>query len=76
MLSGEDVESEYQMINEKRKGKDGDVDEIVFFCYLKSRIEAVVRKTSAFEDNVDTVFKGRFEDEQNRDNRWQYEEQR
>ena len=64
------------MINEKRKGKDGDVDEIVFFCYLKSRIEAVVRKTSAFEDNVDTVFKGRFEDEQNRDNRWQYEERR
>ena len=76
MLSGEDVESEYQMINEKRKGKDGDVDEIVFFCYLKSRIEAESRKTSAFEDNVDTVFKGRFEDEQNRDNRWQYEEQR
>jgi hypothetical protein len=74
LLTSEDVDSEYEAINKNRSQNGEDVDEIVFYCYLKSRIEAVVRKTSAFEDHVDTVFKGTFEAEENRDRSWTYED--
>lgn len=74
LLTSEDVDAEYDVINNKRKQNDVNVDEITFFCYLKSRISAVVSKTPPFDDRVDTIFKGRFKLEENRVPAWTYED--
>ena len=74
LLTSKDVDKEYEIINSKRREGDLDIDEITFYCYLKSRINSVVNKTPPFEDHVHTVFKGRFENPENQVLNWTYED--
>ena len=40
LLTDDDVDDEYDLINKHRKVGNTDVDEIIFYCYLKSRINS------------------------------------
>ena len=49
LMSAEEVDQEYDFINENRGTENQDVDEITFFCYLKERIQSVIHKRPPFE---------------------------
>ena len=49
LMSAEEVDQEYDFVNENRGTENQDVDEITFFCYLKERIQSVIHKRPPFD---------------------------
>ena len=49
LLNDEEVDQEYDLINQNRGNENQDVDVITFFCYLKERYQSVIHKIPPFE---------------------------